>query len=221
MPGAYLSILMPGPLSKLVSPIRLEAAAHTSFNGSIRVELIGEDGQAMMRKILLVSDQPYTSIFLSTTIDFELSSLSQAGRIQISIDDQFKRPVTLSSVDVILLSMGDNDRNPPGDGVEPFIIRQPKPDQVISGDKVLVEGLARPLNSTQPLIVKLVTEKGTILGTKSIYVTPQPDGGFSPFSVEFPIAVTEAHDTRLIISQEGDHIPGVAALSSVDFYLKP
>jgi hypothetical protein len=69
--------------------------------------------------------------------------------------------------------------------------------------------------------VKLVTESGTILGTKSIYVIPQPDGGHSPFSVEFPISVTEAHDTRVIISQDGDHIPGVAALSSVDFTLMP
>jgi len=219
--GAFLNIMRPGPLSKVVSPIQLEAAAHAGANGTIRVELIGEDGQAIVRKILLVGDQPYMSIYLSTSIAFEISTVSQAGRLQISIDDQYKRPVALSSVDLILLSMGSNARNLPGDGLEPFIILQPKPDQVISGNKLVVQGLARPLNSTQPLIVKLVTESGTILGTKSIYVIPQPDGGHSPFSVEFPISVTEAHDTRVIISQDGDHIPGVAALSSVDFTLMP
>jgi hypothetical protein len=175
----------------------------------------------MVRKILLVGDQPYMSIYLTTSIPFEISTLSQAARLQVSIDDQYKRPVSLSSVDLILLSLGSNDRNPPGDGLEPFIILQPRPDAVISGNKLVVQGLARPLNSTQPLVVKLVTESGTILGTKSIYVTPQPDGSHSPFSVEFPIAVTEGHDTRVIISQDGEYIPGVAALSSVDIYLKP
>ena len=77
------------------------------------------------------------------------------------------------------------------------------------------------IEAGKTLIVKLVTENGTIIGTKSIFLLPRPDGKHIPFSVEFPLSVTQAHDVRLIISQDGEHIPGVIALSSVDFTIKP
>lgn len=220
LPRVYLSFLRPGPLSKLVSPILLEAAAHTGANGDIRVELIGEDGQVILRKIQQVSTQAGQQFFLSTNVEFEISTVSEVARLQISVDDEFHRPVALASVDIILLSIGENDRNPVNDGAEPFIIRQPKPDQVISGGKVTVEGMARPFTK-QPLQLELITEQGAVVGVKQVFLTPSLDGKYVPFSVVIPYSVTQARGVRLVIHQDGEHIPGVIALNSLTLFLKP
>jgi hypothetical protein len=220
LPRAYLIFLRPGPLSKLVSPILLEAAAHTGANGDIRVELVGEDGQVIMRKILQVSTEAELQFFLSTNVEFEISTVAEAARLQISVDDVFHRPVALASVDIILLSIGENDRNPVSDGIEPFIIRQPKPDQVISGGKVTLEGMARPFNQ-QPLQMELITEQGAVVGVKQVFLTPNPDGKYVPFRVEIPYSVTQARGVRLVIHQDGEHIPGIIALNSLTLYLMP
>jgi hypothetical protein len=220
MPREYLRFVRPGPLSKLVSPILLEAAAHTGANGDIRVELIGEDGQVIMRNILQVGNEAGQQFFLSKNVEFEISTVAEAARLQISVDDEFHRPVALASVDIILLSIGENDRNPVNDGAEPFIIRQPKPDQVISGGIVIVEGLARPFNK-QPLQLELITEQGKVVGVKQVFLTPSPDGKYVPFSVEIPYLVTQARGVRLVIHQDGEHIPGIIALNSLTLFLKP
>jgi hypothetical protein len=169
---------------------------------------------------LPISSEAYVSFFLSTKVDFQISTVAEAARMAISIDDQYNRPVALSSVDVILLSMGDNDRNPVSDGLEPFVIRQPKAEQAVSGGNLHVEGMLRPFNK-QPVIFKLVTYEGAIVGLKQVFFDPPADGRYLPFSIDMPYSVTQLRNTRLIVYQEGEHIPGVIALNSVEIYLKP
>jgi hypothetical protein len=220
LPALFLSIAKPGPLSKVVSPILLEAYAHTGARGSIRVELIGEDGRVMVRKILQISSEAYMSFFLSTKIDFQIATVAEAARLAISVDDEYKRTVALSSVDLILMSMGANERNLAGDGREPFIINKPFAQQVVSGGVVHVEGKVRSFNR-QPIIFELITQEGNVVGVKQVFIDPSPDGRHVPFSVDIPYAVTQLRGTRLTMRQEGEHIPGVVALSSIEIWLKP
>jgi len=105
---------------------------------------------------------------------------------------------------------------------EPYIIRYPRSDQVIQGGILTLSGLARPVNNT-PLIIELIDENGTIVGSTQVTV-PEPAGSLShtPFAVEIPYTVSGPTIVRLTIRQESDNrIPGTVALSSMLVQLEP
>ena len=217
---AYMNILRPGALSKVISPIRLVAQAHTGAGGKIRIELTGEDGSVLFRRILIESSDSGVPVNLDLEVNFEIPVVSEFARLTISIDDRYQRPISANSVDLILLSLGDNDRNTAGDGLEALIVRLPYPTQPFSGGKLTIEGYARPINAN-PIWAKLITSEGAVVGIEQFYVSPSRDGSHTPFTFELAYSVTQQRSARLLLYQEGERIPGVAVLSSVEVVLKP
>jgi len=215
-----MNILRPGALSKVISPFRLVAQVHTGAGGKIRIELIGEDGSVLYRRILVESTDVGVPVNLDLEVNFEIPVMSEVARLTISIDDRYQRPISANSVDLILLTLGDNDRNPAGDGLDALIIRLPYPLQPFSGGKLIIEGYARPAN-TNPIWAKLITTEGAVVGIDQFYVLPSRDGSHTAFTFELVYSVTQQRSARLLLFQEGDRIPGVAVLSSVEVVLKP
>jgi hypothetical protein len=204
----------------VISPIHLGAVAYTGPNGIVRVELIGEDGQLIYRQILRGNSNDVTYFNMSINIDFQIAGVSEAARLQVSVDDGYKRPVVETSVDLVLLSMGDAQINPPDDGLSSIVIRQPTYLQVITGSTLHIEGVVRPLNDS-PLLAELLSETGGLIGSRQISTPNLPLGTYRPFSIDIPFTIDQAHSIRLVISQQGNHIPGVALLNSVLIWLKP
>ena len=125
-----------------------------------------------------------------------------------------------SSVDLILLSLGQSALNPPTDGLSSIVIHQPYYTQVIKGGKLHLEGLVRPLNNT-PLYVELLTEQGGVVGSLQLNISNLPLGTYQPFSVDMQYNLAQTMDVRLVISQRGDHITGTAISNSVLIWLEP
>jgi len=198
----------------------LNADAYTGPNGIVRVELVGEDGQLMYRQVFRGTSNDVTYFSLSMDIDFQISGVAEAARLQVSVDDAYKRPVVESSVDLVLLSMGEAQINPPDAGLTSIVIRQPTYLQVIKGGTLHIEGLVRPLNDT-PLLAELLTQTGGMIGSRQISITNQPIGTYRPFSIDIPYTFSQEANIRLVISQQGDPIPGVAILNSVLIWLEP
>jgi hypothetical protein len=220
IPSADIQINAPGPLSRVISPIHLEANAYTTANGTVRVELVGEDGQLIYRQLFRGNSDDTTFFALSLNIDFQIPGVSEAARLQVIVDDAYQRPVGESSVDLILLSLGQSTIYPPTDGLSSIVIRQPYYTQVIKGGKLHIEGLVRPLNNT-PIFIELLTEQGGIVGSLQVNVSELPIGTYQPISVDLPYNITQTADIRLVISQRGDHIIGIAMLNSVLIWLEP
>ncbi len=219
-PMAYLEITQPGPLSKVVSPIHLRTFVHTPPGGIVRIELIGEDGRLIYRQVYRGNASELAYYDFNMNIDYEIPGTAEAARLQVSVDDSYKRPVAESSVDLVLLTMGDEDINPGTDGVESIVIRQPTGRQTISGGVLHVEGFVRPLNNN-PFLAQLYTQEGSLVGERQFTTPNLPLGEYRPFTVDIPYTVSQLRSTRLIISQQGDHIPGVAILTSMLVLLEP
>lgn len=191
-------------------------------DGLVHIELIGEDGR-------LIADREYNfwnrlkqRFIFTPVVEFSLTAVVETARLVLSVDDLYGRKIALSSVDLLLLSVGSNEINPPVSLLEPYLIRQPRPDQVIEGGVLLVEALANPVND-RPLILELIDERGKIVGSTQIQVEP-PGGDLShtPFVVDISYEVSETTPVRLTLRQESaGRIPGTVALSSRTIILEP
>jgi hypothetical protein len=217
-PDLSLHINRPGPLSKVTSPILLEATGYTGVNGTFNVDLLGEDGRPIFRQVVrasIIADD-FERIFLK--INFQIPGVAEAARLQVSTEDFYNRPVSLTSVDLILLSLGEDQLNPQDDGLDPFVIMQPKINETVSGGTVTISGMARPINGS-PIILELFTQEGNLIGTRQVSLPPGK--GFLPFKVEITYTVSQIRNIRLVIRQSGKRISGTAALSSMVFQVKP
>lgn len=220
IPLADVLITKPGHLSRLTSPFTLESSIIPSPGGSVRVELLGEDGRLLMRSLLEYNNAQDYRLPLNMAIEYDIPGVAETARLQIIIQNARDEIVYVSSVEVILLSIGDAERNPPGDNLEPFFIQRPWSQQMIQGGNLQVSGYLRPLND-QPLIFELYTDSGELAASKQVNPDTVINGEHYPFQLDLPYSIPKATWARLFVRQAGGRIPGDAALNSVQVWLKP
>jgi hypothetical protein len=212
-------------MSKVVSPLHVNANLRSVPSGTYRVELwveplnAGEDPRLIYREVERIISNPVDWVYLDEDIQFELSRVSEFGQLRLSVYDQYDRPVTINSVDLVLLSMGPSSITPSNIRNEPIVIREPSKNQLIQGGKVIVSGLVKPVEGV--LLVELVAADGSIPGYGQVFVTPAPDGSYLDYAVEVPYSVTTGTWVRLRVSESGTRISGMEHLSSVEVYLSP
>jgi hypothetical protein len=213
-------LLRPGLFSKVISPIKMEMYAVTGDNGLVIVELIGEDGRIISRQ-LLDYGRSKRFVYAVPEVPFEIAAVSEIARLQVRSEDAFGRIIALSSVDLILLSVGRNELNPAEVSLEPYIIRSPRAGAVVREGMLIVEGVARPVNDSF-MVLELITESGRIISTKQFKVDP-PSGGqtHTPFRLEIPYQVEESTPVRMSIRQDSSRIPGSVAITSRTITIDP
>ena len=220
LPDSSIQIRIPGPMSKVTSPLVLRGSVKPGQDGRIQIELVGEDGQLLLRK---VDSYPISRgwAYLSEELDFEINGVAEIGRLQISTYDEYNRQIALESVGLILLSMGEDDLNPPLDMAEPIVIDEPRPFKLIQGGWVWVSGKAR-VSSQRPLIIELIDAAGKVVGYRQADVTPLEDGVYSSFGIEVPYEVKGATWVRLSVKEiSNSRIEGVLRLASIEIMLSP
>ncbi len=221
-PFAYLRIVRPGPFSKINSPLTVEAGVSPGDDGLVLVDLIGEDGRTITRQRLNFSQFIGRSIGIAPELEFKIAGVAETARLVLSVEDRFGRKVAISSIEVVLISIGDNQIYPGGYQNAPYLVKQPVADQVITGGVLKISGSARPVNLT-PLIFELINEQGQVIAADTRQVDlPGGDLSHTPFSLELPYQVTAATRVRLSIRQvSDDRIPGTVALWSIPLMLQP
>jgi hypothetical protein len=220
VPNAAIQFRSPGPMSRVVSPLQVRANVQPGPDGRVRLELMGEDGRLLVRKIINYG-QTQGWVFVSDALDFEISAAAETARLVISTYDTHSRLYALRAVDVILLSMGEDDLNPPGGDQESVMIQEPLPNKLIQGSTLFVNGLTS-LSPEVPLLIELVTTQGKVVGYRLAGISPDTEGGYLPFSAEIPYQVDAPTWARLTIRQESSgRIPGMVYATSLEVLLSP
>jgi hypothetical protein len=187
--------------------------------GKIRVDLLGEDGRLLGRKLLVYA--PEIPVHILTDMEFEIPGAAEAGRLVIDTEDDQSRTMALASVDILLMSLGEADINPSGDLLEDIIIQEPVKNTFIQGGSVVVSGLARP-QTNQPLLVEMIATNGQHIGpVRLVNVPVVGNGAYSPFTIDVPYSVTEPTWVRLVVYENPGRIPGTSHLSSLEILLGP
>ena len=220
IPFADIQFISPGELSRVISPLELYVFLVPGDSGRARVELFGEDGRLMYRKLFVFGSPSGLQTNLRDEIDFEIKGVAETARLVISVDDAYGRVKGLASEELILLSMGDSDLNPPGDFLEPIVIQEPEPKVLIQGGSLAVTGLVRT-SSEQPLLVELITTDGKVIGNRLAGIAPEPANGHRLFAAEVPYAVYSPTWVRVTVSEWTNKLGGPAQLSSLDVLLGP
>ena len=220
IPYADIQFINPGALSRVVSPIELHAFLIPGDSGRAKVELFGEDGRMIYRKLFIFSSSSGLQTNLRADIDFDVKGVAETARLVISVDDAYGRLKALASEDLILISMGDSELNPPGDFLENIVIQEPKPKILIQGDLLKVTGLVRT-GSEQPLLIELISTDGQVISNRLAGIAPEPEGGHRLFAAEIPFTVQSLTWVRVTVSEWNNRLGRPAQLSSVEVLLSP
>jgi hypothetical protein len=217
--SAAIQILSPGPLSKVLTPIRMRGYVLPGYRNMIRVELYGEDGRLIFRKLAPVFTE-FKWAYFTMDIPFETRAAAELARLQVSTEDENGGTVALLAVHLILLSEGYEELNPPGSLNERCTLLLPLAGATASGGTLTVAGEFRPFN-TQPLIVELVTADGAIVANRWFAVPAGAEGGLMPFSADLTYSVETTIVARLVVRQVDDRISGNIYLFSQPVTLAP
>jgi hypothetical protein len=165
----------------------------TGDDGKAWLHLIGEDGRIITEQKLDFGRQANQRFSVSPEVIFEIAGAAETGRLMISSLDSFGRTISLSSVDLILMKAGGDEINPPILYWEPYLVRSPKNEAVISGGTVLVSGMIRPVNEN-PVIFELIDTAGRVIAASEMIIDP-PSGDFShtPFQTWHSISCERIH----------------------------
>jgi hypothetical protein len=217
--NVLLRIAVPGPMSKVVSPINFVAYIMPDFTGLTRIQLLGENGRELYSKAY----RTYSNIGYTTrveeNINFEIHGASEVGRLQISTVDEHGRMQAFNSVRLLLLSVGQTQLTQSYAPLERVLLRVPKKDSEVGGGVLAVEGEIQPVNDTA-VVLELYDIDGKIMGSR-ILTLQHADGKYQPFSTTIPYEASQKTPARLVIHQSDDRIGGLAYLYSLKVLVAP
>jgi len=218
---AGIEILSPGPDSQLRSPIQLDLRLQPGANGQVRIELVGQDGRLLLRKLLKVQDSvAQRSVALEVSLDFEIPRAVEAGRLIISTEDEYGRLQALNSVDVVLLSRGRSLISPSSGPAEKLMIIAPERGEQVQGDLIVISGRVKGPPGA-PLLIELMTREGKVLAFSNVYPNYQEESDTSVFQIELGYNVKEPTWAQIAMLESGGAIPAPKYFAGIEVLLLP
>ncbi len=233
-----LSINDPGDTSQVISPIPVTAEMNVAESGSIRLELVDESGWIISRKIYafhacaanssggaedaLVLHEPIAfcggrQVKITTDLAFAMDVEHQAGRLQVSIQDDVQRILTLNSVSLTLLESGTAKIVSPPPGEQGIRITDPENGASISGKVLVIAGEAPPTHIL-PMRIEVVTAQGKALGSRMMSVghsvSQSGEVQKGVFRIEIPYKIKDAQSARITITAADENILGDRYIAS-------
>jgi hypothetical protein len=217
--AAAIQIFAPGPMSKVSSPIDLRMYIAPRAAGLTTVELYGEDGRLMARKVFRSGNSGGKFEKVIVELPFETNAAAELGRLQVSTKDNHGLVKALKSVHVMLLSVGDPIITNSDYLRESVVLTEPPLFHNISGGEVSVQGQMQVFNEL-PVYLELVDDFGETLGSRFI-TAGTADGNYHEINTTIPYKVSKYTSARLVIRQADDRIPGPYYLYSQEIFLSP
>lgn len=215
-PISQIQIYSPGPMSKVTSPIQLRMQVVSGGSQLVQIELQGEDGRLLARTLERIKSFP-GGVYVTLRIPFEILTAAEVGRITVSTKDGYGRLQSLSTVHVLLLSVGPEEINPAGDLSERVVLYQPGAKDTPSGGVLYIEGRYLPFNDN-PVILELQDEEGNTVGLR---VLGFPGVDEQTLSTTIPYKISAPTEARLILRQDDDHMAGQVYLFSREITINP
>jgi len=216
---AQIQILSPGPESRLTSPIELEAQLYPGADGKVRIELFTSDGRLLARKILMSADDTDLTVQFTASIDFEVSRPT-AAILLVSAEDQYGRLQSLNSLDLTLLSEGEQLITPAAEADYGIQILSPQQGDQISGGSITITGQASS-QPGRPLIVQLITREGRVLSFGEVYSHFEQDSELGTFETKLSYAVKGATWVQVAITENDPQIPSPVHFNAIEVLLIP
>jgi hypothetical protein len=216
-PSSQIRIQLPGPMSKVTSPITLRMQVVSGSSELVQVDLQGEDGRLLARKLERVPSWP-GGYSVSLKLPFEVRAAAEIGRITISTKDDLGRVQSQLGMRVLLLSIGADEITPESDPAERAVFYAPPRRNAVAEEGVVdIEGRFLPFND-QPVILELLNPQGRTIGLR---VLDFEGTGEQLFSTTIPYKVSDPTLARLVLKQDDERLDGLIYLYSQEILLNP
>src|SRR5574340_480351 len=200
VPLAAIQITAPGAMSRVVSPLRLQALAIAGDSHRMQIDLFGEDGRLLGRSLVAVPGSELGDV-LNVKIPFEIRAAGETGFAQVSTRDIHGRVQSLITVPVLLLSSGESQIHPAGNTVyERVALADLPPKSDVSGGVLTISGEVLPYNRS-PVIMELISNEGAAL---SLRVLNTSGTDWQSVDTTLPYRVDRATSARLYVRQADD-----------------
>ncbi len=221
LPLERLAILHPGPGSQVTSPFRLLGYGGPSFNERVDFRLLGEDGRVLDKGFTILFAFPGNAGRFVAELTFETPYVAEEGRLEVRIfERRFGRLSHLSTVDLVLLSIGRPLIHAGTQGAEKLTILAPREGAVVKGGTVQVRG-AGWVEAETPLTVELHTWRGEVLASTQVALDAPGPGMLGTFETELAYQVPYGQYGRVVVYEPSTDIPGILHYSSIEVFLRP
>jgi len=205
-----------------VSPIPVEIQLISGKEGRfLRIELHGEDGTLLMRKLIdLQLPEISGSRLVDAMIDFEIPGSSQNGLLIVQIDQGANFPLAINSTNLVLLASGESRIPVPAWQPQAIDIQQPAPGGEGNDGMITVSGFVQ-LDSDQPLKVQLISLEGKVVGQRLAGVGGSPGDSYKSFTAQVPYRVDQRTQSRVVVYCDDGPNGEITHLASVPIVLNP
>jgi hypothetical protein len=221
LPGEVLPITYPGPESQVTSPFLVQGRGGPSKDDRVYIRLLGEDGRVLYESPAKIFALPGNPGRFGIHVSFRISGLAEAARLEVSnIHTRDGKPEHLTSIPLVLLTLGSPFIRAAPDQPERLLISAPVAEAQIAGGRVLVRGVGRA-DSELPLHVEVWDKNGAVVGSAEAELNAPRPGLLGSFAVSVAYQVSTEQPGRVVVYEESASIPGVLHLASVDVLLQP
>jgi hypothetical protein len=221
LPSESLAILEPGPGSQVISPIRVVGYGGPSYQGRVRLRLVGEDGTVLASRVTYLQALPNLAGRFFTELPFSIPHVGEAARLEIStLELRSGLLGHLASVDLVLLSAGLPRVNPALRGAEELAIFAPRDGALVQGGAVAVRG-AGWLDTSGPLVVDVLDRNGIVIGSASTPLASPGVGQVGTFAVTVLYQSIDSQWGRIVVHEPAVGIPGTLHYNTIEVVLKP
>lgn len=219
-PMEAIAILELGPGSRLTSPVRVAGMADPTFEQTLAVRLVLDDGTV----VNVVSTTIHADLGERGPYEVEVPFEIQGERnALIQVFDVSARDggiIHLNSVGVTLLESGQLEIREVEPKPEAIIIHQPAMGDRISGGVVHVEGTGIA-SFEGTLVVEVYDAEGNKVGMQPLIVSAPEMGQPGAFSVDVSYEVQEEGPGRIVVVDPLPAFNGIGHISSVEVILSP
>jgi hypothetical protein len=219
LPEERLSIYEPGPGSQALSPLRVAGFGGPSWQGRIRLRLIGEQGDVLADRTTFLQALPDLAGRIYTELTFTFPWVAQSARLEARTystrDGQMDH---LTTREVVLLTTGTALLYPATGGAEKIAIVSPRANGYVRGSPVTVRG-GGWLDTPGPLVVEVLDRNGNVVGSSTAPLSSANPGEVGSFEVQVPYSLEQSQYGRIAVYEQAASPPGILHYSSVDVYL--
>lgn len=219
LPPERLSIYEPGPGSQVLSPMRVTGFGGPSWQGRVRLRLIGEQGDLLADRTTFLQAMPDLAGRIYTELAFSFPWVAQTARLEVRTfstrDGQMDH---LTTREVVLLTTGTALVYPALGGAEKIAIFSPRANGYVRGSPVTVRG-GGWLDTDGPFIVEVLDRNGNVVGSAPAPLSVRKPGEVGSFEVQVPYNLETSQYGRIAVYERAVSPPGILHYSSVDVYL--
>lgn len=220
LPPERLSIYDPGPGSQALSPLLITGFGGPSWQGRVRLRLIGEEGDVLADRTTFLQAMPDLAGRIYSELEFSFGWVAQAARLEVrtfSPRDGVMDHLTTRSL--VLLTRGTELLYPGLAGAEKIAIFSPRAGGLVRNGVITVRG-GGWLDTPGPLVIEVLDRNGELVGSATTPLSTNRMGEVGSFEAQVSYSVPISQYGHVAVYERALDPPGILHYSSVEVYLQ-